>query len=111
MAPSMAAKYEKDDFFDTMSCEALERLKLAEAQEDGAPRIDGRARAAGQRKVRLPPALSAHAGVPPTCLQSTHAVTGVLLVVGLCFASLARVPVSCVGFQCAGQVLLLVLHL
>lgn len=60
MAPSSAAKYEKDDFFDTMSCEALERMKLAEAQQDGAPRIDGRTRAAGQRKVpSLPRPLSA----------------------------------------------------
>ena len=56
VAPSTAAKYEKDDFFDTMSCEALERLKLAEAQEGGAPRIDGRARAAGQRKALRRPA-------------------------------------------------------
>lgn len=76
VAPSTAAKYDKDDFFDTMSCEALERLKLAEAQEDGAPRIDGRARAAGQRKVRLPPALSVHAGVPPSCLRPTHSIAG-----------------------------------
>lgn len=52
-APS-AVKYEKDDFFDELSCEALERMKLAEAVEEGGrPMFNGRARAAEQRKVDM----------------------------------------------------------
>lgn len=47
-----AAKvYEKDDFFDSLSCEALERLAIKEAGEDA--RADGRARNSAQRKVWL----------------------------------------------------------
>lgn len=50
---SSPAKYQNSDFFDELSCEALERLKLAEAAgEGGRPVFDGRARAAEQRKVR-----------------------------------------------------------
>ena len=50
-APSKA-KYEKDDFFDELSCEALERLAIAEG--GGGGRMDGRSRAATQRKVHKP---------------------------------------------------------
>lgn len=44
-----AKTYEKDDFFDSLSCEALDRLAIREAGEDA--RVDGRARNAAQRKV------------------------------------------------------------
>lgn len=46
---SGAKTYEKDNFFDSLSCEALDRLAIREAGEDA--RVDGRARNAAQRKV------------------------------------------------------------
>lgn len=55
-APSSPAAYQQRDFFDELSCEALERQKLAEAAgEGGRPAFDGRARAAEMRKVRHVP--------------------------------------------------------
>jgi hypothetical protein len=52
-----AKVYEKDDFFDSLSCEALDRMAIREAGEDA--RVDGRARNAAQRKVPVVWALPA----------------------------------------------------
>ncbi|KAK2076982.1 hypothetical protein QBZ16_005210 [Prototheca wickerhamii] len=49
-APLVVEKaYNKDDFFDELSCDALEKSAAAGAQ--GLPKPDGRSRAAAQRKV------------------------------------------------------------
>jgi protein LSM14 len=55
-----AKTYEKDDFFDSLSCEALDRLAIREAGEDA--RVDGRARNAAQRKVDMETFGAANAG-------------------------------------------------